>query len=307
MHPFIQHKDFLTVKPLDNAKLHIGDVVLCHGSDGIVFAHRIVRINRSGSSTIITTKGDSQDYLDHPIRKEQVLGRVTVVERDDRILKFDRGLNKMVSRYWAKVSPMSRRLRPILKPVWRIYRLLFQRVMKELLLETALRKAQGIIIYRRIAGWARAGVVIKEANEEDTRQLRGLDAPGRAGDSPAAILKVTRIVAQKGLHIVGYIDLVDYPESFGPLTGCWIFDLEVKTYYRGSGIGEALVRKAMQKSRSQGIRVLSLLVEEKNDRAINLYHKLGFKRTLAPEFKKQPGDEQRNPDHHRIAMSICLE
>jgi len=46
--------------------------------------------------------------------------------------------------------------------------------------------------------------------------------------------------------------------------------------YRGMGIGEALMRAALQKAKTNGLTRIELTVRENNNRAIALYEKLGF-------------------------------
>lgn len=46
--------------------------------------------------------------------------------------------------------------------------------------------------------------------------------------------------------------------------------------YRGRGVGELLMRAALQKAKSKGLTRIELTVRENNIRAIELYKKLGF-------------------------------
>ncbi len=51
----------------------------------------------------------------------------------------------------------------------------------------------------------------------------------------------------------------------------------VRVRYRGAGIGEGLMLKAMEKAFEEGRNGMSLLVSEHNLPALNLYLKMGFK------------------------------
>ena len=46
--------------------------------------------------------------------------------------------------------------------------------------------------------------------------------------------------------------------------------------YRGNGIGSALMNSALEKAKLKGLTRIELTVREKNQSAINLYHKFGF-------------------------------
>jgi signal peptidase len=119
MYPFVQTGDTLLIEPKTPDELSIGDIIFYRCSTGIYVAHRLIKKN---NSAILITKGDNLHYYDEPVHAEQVLGRVISIERDGRYQRLDSGVNKMVSRSWARLSPISWWLRPILKLGWRLYR-----------------------------------------------------------------------------------------------------------------------------------------------------------------------------------------
>jgi signal peptidase I len=120
MHPFIQDGDVLMVEPANIAKVGVGEVILYYRADKRLIAHRIIRINRQGESTVLTTQGDSLDRADPPIQPEQVLGKVIMIERNSRRLRLDRGLMRLSGRLWAIFPQMRRYWRPVLRPGWRL-------------------------------------------------------------------------------------------------------------------------------------------------------------------------------------------
>ncbi len=73
----------------------------------------------------------------------------------------------------------------------------------------------------------------------------------------------------------------DRPE-FG--TGMWLMSCEIRTIFRGLGIGEKLVTRAIEYARDINAGELSLFVYKNNIRAISLYRKLGFKEVETPGF-----------------------
>lgn len=118
MYPFIQTGDMLLIEPKTAAELKIGDLVLFRRSSGMTIVHRLIK--RNGSESLIT-RGDGLWYNDPPILPEQVLGRVIEVERNGHRRRLDSPLNNTVSVVWARFSPISQWLRPVIRPFWRLY------------------------------------------------------------------------------------------------------------------------------------------------------------------------------------------
>ncbi len=63
-----------------------------------------------------------------------------------------------------------------------------------------------------------------------------------------------------------------------PMVGM-IQNVGVVPEHRGRGLGAALVQQAMLAFREYGLRRASLEVTVQNDRAVDLYHRLGFRRS----------------------------
>jgi len=122
MYPFVRTGDKLLIEPKSPAELSIGDIIFYQRATGIYIAHRLIK--KISSATLIT-KGDNVDYYDVPVPIEQVLGRVVSIERDGRNKRLNSWLNKVISKSWARLSPISRWLRPILKPGWKLFRKFF--------------------------------------------------------------------------------------------------------------------------------------------------------------------------------------
>lgn len=306
MHPFIENGDVLIIEPADGDRAQIGDVIFYLRPDGRLTAHRLIKIDMTGSSTVLTTKGDSLGYSDPPFGPEQVLGKVIALERDGRYLRLDSSLNKAMSSSWARLSPSSRWLRPVLRPGWRLYRKLSLSGLRDLF-ELCLRLVQGIPVYRRVAASLRKGIEIKEAGEEDKRHVYNWLNPEQTKSTASGSLNVTCFVAKKGDRTIGSVELVRRPEQSYPHDGYWLSSLKVKTLYRGMRIGEELSSVVIDKSRSEGAKELSLLVNEHNYRAIRLYRKLGFEMKVIPALEKQLNDEQCTLGYKRVLMFACLD
>lgn len=79
-------------------------------------------------------------------------------------------------------------------------------------------------------------------------------------------------VADIGNKIVGYVVLMEIDRFRSK-----IVSLAVRQEFRGSGIGEYLMRKAIERLKERGKREIALEVRVSNTIAQNLYKKLGFK------------------------------
>jgi ribosomal protein S18 acetylase RimI-like enzyme len=91
---------------------------------------------------------------------------------------------------------------------------------------------------------------------------------------PGIILLVARNTEHR---IVGILTLASYfiPEGFQK---GWIEDVVVDQNYRGQGIGENLVKKALDLAEENVIKTVNLTSRPKRVEANGLYQKLGFKK-----------------------------
>lgn len=74
--------------------------------------------------------------------------------------------------------------------------------------------------------------------------------------------------------IVGWCDISS--EHRPVLAHCGSLGIGVVNGHRGKGIGEALMRAALQKAKDKGLTRIGLTARENNSNAIALYRKLGF-------------------------------
>ena len=83
------------------------------------------------------------------------------------------------------------------------------------------------------------------------------------------------------------------------LDECHITNVAVRKSLRGHGIGEALMRKAIELCKANEVRLMTLEVRVSNHTAQNLYRKLGF----------QDGGIRKNyyTDDHEDALVMWVE
>jgi len=73
MEPTIKPGDYIIIK--SSSKYKLGDIVTYKNDKDEYITHRIVAINKD----IIVTQGDANNTIDEPIKKEQILGKVTYI------------------------------------------------------------------------------------------------------------------------------------------------------------------------------------------------------------------------------------
>ncbi len=124
MQPLIRDGDIVSVAPLRQTRLHIGDAVLFTIGNGRALLHRVVKIRSGIGEEEILVQGDRSVHPDGYITKSDILGILFLVERGELRIPADRFVYKFLGRmssYFLRLNPKST------KP----YYLLFQ-VMKRL-------------------------------------------------------------------------------------------------------------------------------------------------------------------------------
>ncbi|MCC7210604.1 MAG: signal peptidase I [Candidatus Brocadia sp.] len=87
MLPIIREGDQALVS-LGCAGIRRGDVIVFR-HEGVLIAHRVLRIGRMDPGYRLVTKGDNVPYFDAPLRDNQVVGRVLAVKRGNRQVPLD--------------------------------------------------------------------------------------------------------------------------------------------------------------------------------------------------------------------------
>jgi signal peptidase I len=93
MHPTICDGDVITVMPVEPGSIAIGDIILYRHSSGVA-AHRVIRLEKENSTHVELAgrsrdichilRGDAAIVFDEPVSTEQIMGKVTLVERKGR-------------------------------------------------------------------------------------------------------------------------------------------------------------------------------------------------------------------------------
>jgi signal peptidase I len=100
MYPTIRNGDVITVTPTETAFITIGDIILYRHKSGVT-AHRVIRITKRDAhhsqhsalrpqtsdlrpQSYFILRGDAAVVFDDPVSADQILGKVTLVERSGR-------------------------------------------------------------------------------------------------------------------------------------------------------------------------------------------------------------------------------
>lgn len=285
MHPFIRDKDVLTISPLKNQLLSVGDVVaFTQPATGRLVIHRIIGRARQG----LVIKGDNCFEPDGIVPDEKIIGRISRIERGTEDVKLAVG-----------------KLRSFIAFLSRGNTLLYFKKNIVLLLHTAgnaLQRVQTLTVYRGLVKMLSFRIIISEADEDDMEAIHGMftpDVPYRRRDENP---NVTNWVAKRNGKIAGFVQNVFHPKANHPWAGHWLFSLYIRVRYRGMGIGKMLTEKVIDKAKEQNATELLLAVFEDNKKAINLYQQFGFEHITHPDLESMLAEEKIKTGRRRIVM-----
>jgi len=306
MYPFICDGDVLAVKQVEYSALKAGDIAFYRSSDHRLIVHRVVDKKLQSNKSMLLMRGDSVFKNDGWIYSDQVLGKVVSIQRDKKFVQLGQGgLLRPIMYSWNKLYPLG----PFS----------FQLTLKgKRGLSWVLRCLQKLKIYRVVARkMISSKISYRIATEKDAYKLSrfyGYEQLPEIKD-PVELFKnqlqnpndygYTLIACEKE-KIIGAAILTTIPENKTLYPDWWIFGMTVRTRYRGSGIGEGIMRMVMEKASGEGAPRLNLLVFEKNKAAGNLYRKMGFRQISIPELDKQLEEEVHKGQRRRIIMSRSI-
>jgi len=149
-----------------------------------------------------------------------------------------------------------------------------------------LARIQRTPLYRAVSSDKVLRVEILEAHGADldeAQRVFGLEVKPAPPEDRDAV----NLVAKKAENIVGFAQLVRHSYGGKPDTGYFLFSLNVRSLYRGLGIGRRLTEQVMVRAKAEGARDLSVITREGNRIALALFGQLGFQIKTPPAF----GDE----------------
>lgn len=274
MRPFVRNGDLVTVSPVENSPVKMGDVVFYSTGENKVIVHRVVGKYEKNNKANMLIKGDACFGLPDRVDSTNVLGKVVAIERNGHARKLDTRFCQTLNLLFAGISPLSRWTYPIGSKLKRSVR----RFASDML-----RKLQDSKLYR---------VSARKITKENTiYQINDLKDSGY------------RFLAKWKNRVVGGATLTKFSENDYPYVGWWLFDMSVHWRYRVMGIGEQLTKMGMEAAAREGASEIRLLVFEDAKPAINLYRKTGFRQISIPELDKQLEQEAKKSSRRRIILA----
>ncbi|MBU9723525.1 MULTISPECIES: GNAT family N-acetyltransferase [Bacillaceae] len=121
---------------------------------------------------------------------------------------------------------------------------------------------------------------LKAAISSEADMQSGVDLIVAEDDETGELLGSVVLFPPKSDAYEGYVEELDYPE---------IRMLAVGPNARGKGVGKALIRECIQRSKARGYQYIGLHTGEFMKNAIALYEQFGFKRV--PKYDFEPADD----------------
>ena len=182
MRPFIQDGDLITVSPLRDSPVRVGDVVLYKTADDQAIVHRVIQKTRIDSKVVFFIKGDATFGQPEKVDLKNILGRVTAIKRNGGEIKLGTKLYRIIGLLFAGLSPFSRWIYP------------------------AGSKIRSVIIKKRRSIWTNEDRLLlyccrtKKANFPELRDMNWnifLEKARGEGISPLVFLRLPEIVINK--------------------------------------------------------------------------------------------------------------
>jgi signal peptidase I len=306
MRPFIQDGDLITVSPLRDSTIRVGDVVLCKTADDRAIVHRMIQKTTKSNRAIFFIKGDAAFGQPEEVDTKRVLGRVVAIERNGRERKLDTKLYRIIGLFFAGLSPFSRWIYPLGSKVKRKGRkhlgIILEKLQTPKLYGFLAKNLIKENIHYKIAAPSDAHSVSRfymydkqyeSDNLTDTFKEQ-LENPEDSG---------YWLIAKQKDMVIGGVTLSRSQEGNSPHAGWWLFGMKVNWRYRRMGIGEKLTKMAAEVATKHGASEIKLLVFEDSKPANNLYRKSGFRQISVPELDEQLQEEAKKTSRLRIILA----
>lgn len=108
MWPQIRPGDILTVQACQPGDLRLGDLILFRSLPGKALVHRLIKFDAACDPIHYQARGDALVYPDPGVPADQILGRVTAYERNNRLHSLDTPLERLSAWLWTWGQPVLR-------------------------------------------------------------------------------------------------------------------------------------------------------------------------------------------------------
>lgn len=109
MSPLLRQGDEVGLKSVRTSELRDGDVLVLQQQDGFM-THRFWGTLQKKGQTMLLTRGDRVQHFDQPWEAKQLVGRVVVRRRGQKLLWLDRGHGRRLNGWLARLARWENRL-----------------------------------------------------------------------------------------------------------------------------------------------------------------------------------------------------
>ena len=246
MLPTLKDGDLLTAAPEDPFSIQPGDLLMYRTGDDRAAVHRVSDVSRVSSHGELTLSSDSNPEDLYRISIKQVMGIIVSAVRDGKSIRIDSVASELPQTVSARL----------------ICR------FKSILRNTAIRifsVASGFRPYRKLYAAILRRIVKYEI--QPAEQHSGKPGTSSSWNRLNAYLFGRRIGSAQLIRFNPDTPFGEYP---------WLFSMRVKSLFRGGGVGRGLTSLAVSRAELSGDKMIGLLVDETNYRAVNLYKSMGF-------------------------------
>lgn len=278
MSPVIQPGDRLRVVPLVGTPRPGWIVVF--PLENRLRAHRVIRVKGDQ----FWSRGDNMLVAEGPNPVSSILGRVSLVERQNASHPVDRQRDVWIQRGFSTVLLLLRKVRARWPERFGY--------LEKLLLGSRLARASGKALLTLLGGeiqiveehvsavtFAESVSHLSSVSEAQVRILEEQLKFGRAEHLRA----ITSGGRRLGAVILTPVLLDD------DLDAALVFSISVSPFLRGLGIGDELLQEVIVRARRKGYRRICAAVRPDNYRSLALFRKKGFNPTSLRELKERRG------------------
>jgi signal peptidase I len=111
MYPFIKQGDICHFEACDPMTFKKGDVVLFTTGSSRLVAHRFIKEIHTDNISYFLFKGDTNLFFDEPVNPNQIIGKMTTIERRNKTVNLENMWSNIWSLLIINLPMMSRLLR----------------------------------------------------------------------------------------------------------------------------------------------------------------------------------------------------
>ncbi len=273
------------VGPSQASTFRPGAVVLCRSEGDSLVVHRVVAVKRKGNGegSQVVIRGAAPASRTETVHERDVLGEVSRLRREGRVIRLDKGLWRACAP-WIARFPTASGL--VVEP----------RRLPRFLAGTVARRVQGMRLYRACARkileravrysvlpfehvlWNPTGSMVGPHGEKPLTE----ESPGiRRNDAANAIL----FRAELRGRVVGRVEMNRYPRDAACYSDWWLFGLWTHPLVRRVGIGTAMVQRALDEARERRGRRVSASVASTNPQGLAFFRRQGFTTEAFPALE----------------------